>query len=268
MARQRCFYVLYDGNIYNCGGYYRADSTEVRYTGEWEERKVIPEFHDDTSWGPYSMDFIDYDENIRHGDEINERCYLSQTLFNNDDAYEYIRPLRVFTPTSYEADRDEDGEIDYIRTEYRMEVVGFEIVNENGKIIQTIKYDEHHSDNTFSLIKVNGKYFISVGYYSSTDNSYYCAIYSFTPGTTNIRQVGQPIKTSVRQNDELVTVEVAPSNAARQLTVTGTNGMTVCQQTIPAGQTTVQLDAARLAKGVNIVSVSGEKAENCKVIIR
>ncbi len=40
-------------------------------------------------------------------------------------------------------------------------------------------------------------------------------------------------------------------------------------KTVPAGQTSVNVSASRLGKGVNVVTVSGaDGKENCKVIVK
>lgn len=239
---------------------------EVRV--EWTERKEEGFGWSDNGYQP--TQFHDCDKNTS-----NQEADFTQTVFNNDESFEYIRYIyEVIPSTPIEQDRDGDGEIDYIETSYEPEAIGFEIVSEDGRVLQTIKFESGYYasySSYFYVYKIHDKYFLKV---SVGDNSYNYTtlLYSINadPSSPNsIRQVGQPIKTtSVRQNYELVTIEVAPSNANRKLTVSSTSGMTVWQQDIPAGTTSVQVNASQLAKGVNIVAVSGDKSENCKFIIR
>lgn len=237
-----------------------------RKNGEWEERK---EYSDYTSgYSPIYNYYIDYDKGNVYGGEF----LLSQTLFNSDNLYEYLRPVNVLKEGySEERDNDYDGETDYISTSYNVSCIGFDIVSENGNILQTIKLDNKYSMfSGVGLLKVNGKYFLrtTVTEDSSKGRKNYFIIYSITPGTSAIRQIGQPIRTSVRQHDNMVTIETAPQGADRKLTVTNVGGKAVWSQTVPAGQTSVQVDASHFSKGVNIVSVNGDKPETCKVIIR
>lgn len=240
---------------------------DEKFNGEWEEREQM-------RWSqtvsPYSISFIDCD-NL-----TSSEFECSQTLFNNDDLYEFLLPV-YSSPMEVgreEYDQDDDGEIDYKRISYSIDEIGFKIVSENGSVLQTIVLDSKYNIyDGISLIKVAGKYFLKVRATENKGDGYesrncYEFIYAITLGSTALRQIGQPIKSSVRQHDNIVTVETAPHGADRKLTVTDAGGRAVWSQTVPAGLSSVQIDASRFSKGVNIVSINGGKPENCKVIIR
>lgn len=234
----------------------------------WTERKEEGFGMNYTNY--QTIHFYDFDNNTS-----SYEADFTQTVFNNDESFEYIRDVYEIVPsTPIEQDRDRDGEIDYIETSYEPKTIGFEIVSEDGRVLQTIKFESGYYMSRYSyydIYKIHDKYFLEVPV-GDNNQTYATLLYSINadPSTPNsIRQVGQLIKTtSVRQNNELVTIEVDPSNANRKLTVSSTSGMTVWQQDIPAGTTSVQVNASQLAKGVNIVAVSGDKNENCKFIIR
>ena len=78
------------------------------------------------------------------------------------------------------------------------------------------------------------------------------------------------VRPRVADRGESFTVDLGKGdNAARTVTVTNAAGQTVWQQTVPAGQQQVNISAARLGKGINVVNVSGGKQkESCKVIVK
>lgn len=248
--------------------YFASIEYEKRYTGDWEETREDAASYYNYVMEPFTLKYSDYDE---WQSTRSASFGLTQTLFNNDNSYEYIRPiLEIAERYTTESDRDRDGEIDYIQTEYGPQQVGFEIVKENGEVLQSVKFGDnttYDSESEISVIKIGGKQYLCVGLYRSGDGDYNI-FYAFTPGTTSVRQVSEPIKTSVRQNNEYVTIDVVPSSVSRELSVTGINGITTYRQTIPAGQTSMRINSKRLSKGINIININGEKVDNCKVIIK
>lgn len=217
-----------------------------------------------------------------NGYEYDYDVCVSQRLFNADDDFEYLVPV-VSSPEAYgvtEEDRDGDGEVDQITIYYQPYVAAIKIVSETGNVLQTVKLD--HSIDVFWLNEGNS-HIAKVGdtYYlvcewdgNGKDIESYSDFYAIDPTTSSVKRVGASIKTRVRpaiaERSQTITVETEAGNAPRTITVSNAAGQTVWKQTIPAGQTSVQVDAARLSSGVNIVSVSGEdkKSGNCKIIVK
>ena len=186
--------------------------------------------------------------------------YLTQRVFNDDDAYEYIMPLRETVITEGES---------YSRKEAR--ITGFSIMSENGNTLQTVNFndDDNYQYCDFSLYKLgNNVYLVAEAYY---DKHY---LYRVTPTPTGVNSLKAVMTVNVRprvaDRGESFTVDLGKGdNAARTVTVTNAAGQTVWQQTVPAGQQQVNISAARLGKGINVVNVSGGKQkESCKVIVK
>ena len=137
-----------NGTIVEVGVTYREN-----LTGEWETIEG-------DSW-TYSggaieqLDFEDYDDNT-HPDQ---GFYLSQTLFNTDEKFEYLVPL--YEPedyTSSERDADGDGEIDTRTIQHGLRNTGYQIMSEDGTVIQTINSTGYAA----KIIKINEKTYLIV----------------------------------------------------------------------------------------------------------
>ena len=239
----------------------------VTYTGDWiEEKEEDPTY--------YSMEILVI--NDHNGTWDGNSSIVTQTLFNDDEAYEYVIPIIAYTRNSRaENDRDGDGEIDYIQEVYRHANVGFNIKSSNGQTLQSIKLESGHEYDDIELIKFNKKtYLCLLAYPSEGDGDRYSIYYPIKPNSTGINPLGAPVrmKVSPRMADrsESFTVELdGESSAEREVVVVNSAGQTVWKQKVPAGQRTVSIGAARLGKGVNVVRVNGGKgAESCKVIVK
>ncbi|MBR1712715.1 MAG: hypothetical protein IJ722_04870 [Alloprevotella sp.] len=121
------------------------------FTDDWETV-------DNISWKRGEMEYLafeDYDDNS-HPDQ---NFCLSQTLFNEDEKFEYIEPIYESKESIQEEyDRDGDGEID-TRTIYRgVRHIGFRIMSEDGSVLQTINTTIHRGG--LDIFKINGKIYM------------------------------------------------------------------------------------------------------------
>ena len=132
---QRSFYWLDEkGHLYNV--FYR--SYGVHYTGEWVDYES--DFRGKSTSTIYWLYYIDYDSGVFSLDYDN--CTVTQTLFNNDEKYEYVVPFADGSLSSmWTKDRDGDGEVDSYEKYYGEATAGFHIMSEDGTILNTVTYD-------------------------------------------------------------------------------------------------------------------------------
>ena len=217
-------------------------------SGQWE---IKDENYSTKTYGPENIGLEPYD---------GVYTYLTQRVFNDDDAYEYIMPLRETVITEGES---------YSRKEAR--ITGFSIMSENGNTLQTVNFsdDDNYQYCDFSLYKLgNNVYLVAEADY---DKHY---LYRVTPTSTGVNSLKAVmtvnVKPRVADRGESFTVDLGKGdNAARTVTVTNAAGQTVWRQDVPAGQTQVTISAARMGRGVNVVNVSsGKQRESCKVIVK
>lgn len=121
-----------------------------KYDGEWETR-----IWEDV---PISNFCTPHCNDVAKLNDWNGGVYLpfSQTFFNDDEAFEYVRFKAEVaeggengfisdaspSPEEYlfgitDTDRDGDGETDYKRTVYGVHYSGLEVVNENNQVLYT-----------------------------------------------------------------------------------------------------------------------------------
>ncbi|MDE5550946.1 MAG: hypothetical protein K2I99_06305, partial [Bacteroidaceae bacterium] len=114
-----------------------------------------------------------------------EPIVFTQTLFNTDDKFEYIENLyEAITETRSESDRDNDGEPDYREIYHGWESVGFRIMSEDGKVLQTINCDDVSSKDCY-VYKLNDKiYWVMYNY-----NIEETVFYKIDQQTTSVNRV-------------------------------------------------------------------------------
>lgn len=265
-------YYLKTNDIYDVTNYYEESKT---YTGAWVESKEDAYSQEEDIAIPLYFNDYDADKTGYY-----YRMQATQTLFNDDSKYEYLRykyEIKEGTPRSY--DRDHDGEIDKEETTYRSVIKGFELVSEDGTILQSINFDRtfYFPSENAKTFKMNGNYYVSFPYFYDDEDGkrkYFTYIYAINPSTTSIQKVDIPqglaVRPSLADRSTTISVETPAAQSDRRVIVTNAAGQTVWDTTIQAGQTNVQIDARHLSRGVNVVNVEGDSKHNnsCKVIVK
>lgn len=246
----------------------------VSYTGEWSEEKYRSFTWDNTA----TCNYINYDS--ENPSNSGAAVVTTQLLFNNDNKYEYIRFKGVAKSNISSEDRDNDGVIDYEYEDVKYHINGFEIVSEDGSVLQSVDfgYTPQYLHVPTYLFKLNGNYYLS--FYLETENNqgesvYYNLVYSISnKGATSVQQVGAPRRVSacptVADRNTTIQVQIQATQNDRLMTVTDASGKIVWKQTLPAGQTNTQIDTYNLSRGLNIIRVEGknEGDNSCKIIVK
>lgn len=237
---------------------------EIKFTGQWTEHK------EGFTESAHKI-LIDDMNNSVDGESI----YLTQTLFNNDEDYEFIVPEITSTSAIEKEDRDGDGEIDYEVTEYNYIYSGFKIKSGNGQTLQTIKLDNGYSMDFIYLLRINEKSYlmVSTSYYDGNSYDEQVLFYPIKSNTSGVNPLGAPttvkVAPRIANRSESFTVEIdGENNTPRIVEVANMAGQIVWKQKVAAGQNTLSISADRLSKGVNIIRVNGKQTETCKVIVK
>ena len=225
-------------NVYN-------DSFNIEHSIEIKgRRKKYNTYYLEAIW-----DVVDIDANSLTTDDT--PMYVTQTLFNNDDKYEYARPKY-----------DTSGE----------NRIGMEIVSEDGNIIA----------NFDGLVDVelliwNGKYYLTgeYGWDEDTKTGRY-AFYEINPNVNGITRVSSEafmhILPAMPKKNTSVTVELGEESVKNggQLMITDMSGRTVYRNAVAPGETSIRVPLNRMASGVYNVTLTnkGQKVEGSKLIIR
>lgn len=239
---------------------------EFKSDGEWLVQYA------DTS---YLMPVGIYIYDIEKGDCLdNVSIHSAQTLFNQDDKYEYVVPKYRLEETVDEHDHDGDGEADYREYEARAVVTGYEVVSEDGSTVMSLELDEsqmaHMNDEYIQICLWGGKKYIVI----EGDGEY--VIYELNSETSKVSKIvsesGMRLFPSIAKRNTTVSVEVA-AETQRQggfLQVISSNGRCVYSKSVDAGIETLQIPTHRLESGVYVVAfkTQGKEVETSKLIIR
>ena len=106
---------------------------------------------------PVIICYVDYDDAASQDQEF----IFSQTLFNDDEQFEYIVPTYSTATGNDFYDINGDGIVDEDDATY-YKVTGLDIVQEGGNVLQSISVDLDaiNFDNHLTIMKLNGKFYL------------------------------------------------------------------------------------------------------------
>lgn len=271
---------------------YRYTIQTQKYNGEWSTR----------SWEevPISNFCTPRCNDVAKLNDWNGGVYLpfSQTFFNDDEAFEYVRFkaevaeggesnfISGSSPSAEEylfgitaTDRDGDGEADYKRTVFGVHYTGLEVVNENNQVIYTFPMPDNaegkpsveffKSDNSI-LAQVNYNWYDEQGRYVQTVRFY--RIDKATGGIAKV--VKEENHITARPNPVSkgapVVVDVPASTSERTIRVNALNGSIIMSLKIEADATQVSVPTYNLPSGIYLITLTdkGHTTETCKIIVR
>lgn len=255
-------------------------SYKQSFTGEWEQELKEDSYSEENEW-LWDADMYPFCVGELMG-ELDGGIFATQTLFNNDEKWEFLRPVytEVISNTR-ERDRDSDGEVDYREITYTDQIKAYEIVSENGNVLSTIPVSE--GDYCYPVIvKWDGETFfgISVEDRIEQDGDYYyeeyTVIYSIDKNASSVKKIASTPAMRVspalaeRNSTVNVTLDAETVKNGGELIITDSNGRTVGRSHVEAGQTSVPVTTDRMGSGVYNITLTekGQKVENARIIVK
>lgn len=247
---------LREGHIYEVTnvGYealYNAD------TATWEQTEELSE----DSYNIYLSDFDykDFDEK-----EYVENIYASQTLFNDNDTWEFVVP--VFTPeTTYskpwQYGYDADGIILRRNASIGSKLSGYKVVDENGTDIPGLSFKAF-----YEAWRMNGKAYITGK--NLGDTRYLTVLYTLDDAGNAV----EAIKTAgARRMTRVIgnTIDVNTYDESGNVLLTDMTGNTIGQQSTDGG-TAVRFSTDNLPIGIYNVALqrNGRTIATEKVLVK
>lgn len=240
-------------------------------TGDWEvidTEEYEHEYENDMT-AIWSVINVDNDWSY----ELSDPLLATQTLFNTDAKYEYIRYKQVAYTDRISNEWDTDGDAIPDEREIRSgyENTGIEVVSEDGNVVAS--FDVGDTEGKY-LILWEGKRYLMLEVYN--EGNYKYQIYEINPNGNNITRVSSQafmhILPAMPRKNTSVTVELGEESAkdGGQLMITDMAGRTVYRNTVAPGETKVQVPLRRMASGAYNVTLlnRGKKVESSKLIIR
>lgn len=117
---------------------------------------------------------------------------FTQTFFNDDEKIEYLQYIidETYEHITYQSDYDNDGVMDY-RTVVYGRVIGLQVVNEDGSVLSTLKYDPDEDDYDFRpypiIMKFGGVTYLVVNLESKESSKY--VFYRVNKNGNSLQQV-------------------------------------------------------------------------------
>ena len=282
-----------------------VESTRVRESYDREQSRWVPydTYDDEEMIIPFICAYLELGNS---GIDNISGFALTQTLFNNNEEYEYIMPKyrteRRTDTTSWNYDWDyETGEEirypSYRETYTSLEVYGFEVKNLAGTVLQTVTLPEGYtvasiSDglgllgiatlNNVNYLVVPAEHTETYTYqggsgeeYTETETEVKILVYAINNngGIQSISRVDVELPMSVfptlvnRGND--ITVDLGENSQAREIRVVNSLGQTVKTVNVRPGQSEVKINTNDLSNGVNFINALSGKANNTyKIVVR
>ena len=194
-----------------------------------------------------------------------EDNFLTQTLFNTDDKYEYIMGIWDDSKETISADTYGSGAS---RTITRGGLVGFRIMSEDGSVIQEIRADVDIYMEELIVIKIGGKLYLVV------DQEEGDVLYLIDHEANSVKRMEADlgrvlVHPRVVDRSEMITVELGDGCNAKEIQVVNSVGQTVKRVPVEQGQKQVSFPVEGMNRGMNIVNVMGQKAsKGYKVIVK
>lgn len=263
--------------------------------------KYTPDFTDSQwtsgSWTYYEDDMVcafylhDLDGDNEY--TTSKPLIVTQSLFNDDDKYEYVRTLRKAGATGTDGGstsvevlvEDEESPMETETTDKTVYgICGYEVVSEDGTVVFTIEIDDEdvtyytgNSENVnIMVLKMNGELFFIVttnSYSSSKSNK--LLVYKLDKATNSVKKVEtlNDINISPRMVSKSQPVTITfkeTADAGTNVLVTSLDGKVMTRSCVKAGETSVDISTSGMATGLyNFTVISkGRVLENGKVLVK
>ena len=198
---------------------------------------------------PIPLNFYNFTENVSP-----KRIYVyyTQTLFNNDNNFEYIKPIYSANPIS------------------RYTIERFDILTENGSVVNTITLEDGYLARPFIyLYKFGNKFYIYIEVANSESEEGEAAWYRIDQQTQSISRVENvPFKVfpTLTDRNSDITVLLEEGTNAREIVVVDAMGREVKSVPVQPGQREVKVSTRGLSAGLGFVT--DRKNNAVKIIVR
>lgn len=254
------------------------------YTGEWKQELKEDSYYEENEW-LWDVQMFPFCVGEIIGEVDDWGINATQTLFNNDEKWEFLRPIytEVISNTR-ESDRDDDGEIDYKEITYRDRLKAYEIVSEDGNVLSSFLISEGDYYDPRLILWDGETYFGICVEKKIEEDDYtedylyeeYMVIYSIDKNASSVKKIASTPAMRVspalaeRNSTVNVTLDAETIKNGGELIITDSNGRTVGRSHVEAGQTSVPVTTDRMGSGVYNITLTekGQKVENARIIVK
>lgn len=270
------YYEEHDGIV---NGYYV--NYEITYT-DWVDKGTTTENYSE-ELNPLMLDNI----NLNHNDaRYPMSFYLSQTLFNSDDSYEYLVPKYKLIESNYSSDVSADYPSTSVLELTRRSVVtkasslalcGFQVVSETGNVLQDLLFDNYLGGSYVHdpvVLTIGSNVYIA---FDGNDSEGHNAtvFYKLDRTTSSLQKVrtvpgGMSLSRTIANKGADIQVNFSDGNEkGSEVSVFSANGQKVKSVMVPAGQKSATFNVNG-ASGMYLVNRAqkGKANDTKKIIIK
>lgn len=271
------------GNKY-CNTYITSiDGKEVRVEAEYKytypEENLVWEPNMENAYNytrgisnnPLECLFLDYDGSC----PAEQWFYTAQTLFNDDEKWEYVVPVYVQETIYGEPRVQSENETDGITlgrsASNAPRVSKLNIVSEDGNVLYEILPPNGNTfvdvDEEYSLYRMNGKLYLGI---DASESLY--VIYQIDTKSNSIKVVrtekGEGRFASV--SDGTIQMRLDDNEKGQDVQLSNMAGQVIGRNHIPAGEHSAQMNASGLSRGIyNLTLIqNGKVQKNQKIRVR
>ena len=266
-----------NGQIFQCHGTYHISYTPWRVVGTHQEQRQEPR---------RCINLCNI--NLNQGDgRATSYFTVSQTLFNEDEEFEYIIPKYVLSeegfggytftePTEVYWDDEpiQTKRSDVISEKTKLALAGFQVVSSDGTVHSDLNFGQNlNADIAHAFVVTIGTktYLAFSGWKADAEVTFFYLIDKKTSQVKphSIAPASLTAHPTLADKSEPVTVELGADSHVRELSIVNAAGQVLHRIPVAENQKQVTLPAHLLSPGMNIIfakSRSGSSA--CKVIVR
>lgn len=251
------------------------DSVFVDYNYEYSDWRVVESNEGD---GKYSDVVKLYYCDANTGFRSDAGFIFSQTLFNQDELFEYVVPkfksISGFFENYINSSKTFTTErfVDYYKTIF----AGFQVISETGDVLQDIDLNiECNDDHDIGVLVIGSHTYLVIDGQDDSGNSktYFYEINRETTSITQAKSFASPllkVQPTITNKNSSINVNFGDSNTqGTSLVVFSSSGAKVMTQDVPSGQQNTQI-SLNVPTGMYHVSRmdNGKIVESRKIIIK
>lgn len=224
-----------------------------------------------------SPTYYDYDNDVKSLGSLS----LTQTLFNDDEDFEYILPV-YGEGKSFDYFKEHDYLYYNSENSFRFngsgykkvecgKIMGFRIVREDGSEIQSVSFgegfDAGYDLNFISIVAFGGKRYLNCKVNGET------GLYEIKSNGSGVQKVASfrtRVYPSVVDRDGCINVEFGDeASGKREMFISDISGRRMYSGQVDASQTRISVPASNMSAGMNMVTVvENGKISSTKVIVK
>ena len=284
LSNEFCFYLptflglTYPTEYYVLRGNF-ISRINVDYTPLYDEADAVwTDMGDEQDWGgnfkPLSFEFASFGTGTE-GNYLDVDICATQTLFNDDEAWEYLVPVQEENSTVQNVRVDgvtTEGIVVYRTVRKGMKTTAINVVSENGTVLASIPFSGELSKDYLQVFLLEGTIFFQLGFYDNNYSEYYDCLYRYDKEGGDLDKVA-----AVRRSNRFATldgdrldVNLEDADANGNLLLTNSLGKVLHSEKVQRGKGSASINTSSLPEGIYNVTLMqrGKVRKNQKMLIK